>query len=147
MWKKIAIAGGVGAAIVGVGTAALATSSTTGSPTSPVRHHGAEAGGAKALRHALHAQWVTKDRGGKSFVTHDAIRGAVTAVSPTSITVQAADKKSETYTVTSQTRVRTRTNGKAATAVIGQVHVGDKAVVIGTGTGTLTARGILDAGT
>jgi hypothetical protein len=154
MWKKIAIAGAVGAAIVGVGTAALATSGPTTTPGKPAPksdHKTSKSAdgknhGRNAVRHALHAQWVTPNKDGKTFVTHDAIRGSVTAVSPTSITIQSADKKSETYTVTSATKVRTRTNGKGAKATISQVHVGDKAFVIGTGTTTLTARGILDAG-
>ena len=147
MWKKIAIAGGVCAVIAGVGTAALATSGSSSSAkasatsSASVAQH--QAG--KAMRHALHAQWVTQDKD-KSFVTHDAIRGTVTAVSPASITVQSLDKKSQTYTVTTDTKVRVRTNGKGAKGAIGQVHTGDMALVIGTGTSTLTAHGILDTG-
>jgi hypothetical protein len=158
MWKKIAIAGGVCAAMVGAGSAALATSgssSTPGSPSAPSSTSGAKASPAgpaakhkrhDALRRALHAQWVTKDKDGKAFVTHDAIRGTVTAVSPTSITVQAADKKSETFHVTSATKVRIRTNGKGAKGTISQVHTGEAAVVLGTGTTTLTAHGIVAGG-
>lgn len=150
MWKKIAIAGGVCAAVAGIGTAAVATSgssTTPGTPTSPTsasakaKDHGA----AKALRRALHAQWVTKDKDNK-FVTHDAIRGTVSAVSATSITVLAEDKTSQTFTVNADTKVRVRTNGKGAKATISQVHSGDKALVIGTGTTSLTAKGIVDAG-
>jgi hypothetical protein len=144
MWKKIAIAGGVCAAIVGVGTTALATSGSSpvaGSPSSakPGNQHLG-----KALRRALHAQWVTQDKNSKSFVTHDAIRGTVTAVSPTSITVRSLDSKSETFTVTSATKVRIRKDGTGAKGAISQVHAGDTAIVIGTGTSPLTARGILD---
>ncbi len=157
MWKKFAIAGGVCAAVVGVGGAALATSGSSSTPGSPSpsstsgakpAHSGpaAKHKGHDPLRHALHAQWVTKDKGGKTFVTHDAIRGSVTAVSPTSITVQAADKKSETFHVTSTTKVRIRTNGKGAKGAISQVHTGETAVVVGTGTTTLTARGIVAGG-
>ncbi|MDQ2750481.1 MAG: hypothetical protein M3Y44_13295, partial [Actinomycetota bacterium] len=97
------------------------------------------------LKHALHAQWVTKDKDGK-FVTHDAIRGTVTAVSATSITVLAEDKKSETFTVNADTKIRVRTNGKGAKGTASQLHSGDKAVVVGTGTTAMTAKGILDAG-
>ena len=139
MWKKIAIAGGVCAVVAGVGTAALATSGSS-SAASVAKH---QAG--KAMRHALHAEWVTQDKD-KSFVTHDAIHGTVTAVSPTSITVQSLDKKSQTYTVTTDTKVRVGANGKGAKGAIGQVHTGDMALVIGTGTSTLTAHGILDTG-
>lgn len=149
MWKKLAIAGGVCAAIAGIGSVAVATSggpATSGSPSSAqAGRHGDKAGGKlvdKALRRALHAEWVTKD--GTTFVTHDAIRGAVTAVSATSITVVALDKKSETYTVTGDTKVRIRTSGKGAKGTISQVHTGDQVIVLGTGTTTLTARGVLD---
>jgi hypothetical protein len=151
MWKKIAIAGGVCVAIAGAGTAALATSGTPApspSPTSSSAPSSTGKAAAKhdALRHALHAQWVTKAKGSTTVVTHDAIRGSVTAVSPSSITVVAGDKKSETFHVTSATKVRIRTNGKGAKGTISQVHTGDKALVIGTGTSTLTARGIVAGG-
>ncbi len=154
MWKKIAIAGGVCVAIAGVGTAALATSgtsapapsSTSSSAPSSTGKAAAKHKAHDALRRALHAQWVTRAKGSTAFVTHDAIRGSVTAVSPTSITVAAADKKSETFHVTSATKVRIRTNGKGTKGTIGQVHTGDKAVVLGTGTSTLTARGIVAGG-
>jgi hypothetical protein len=153
MWKKIAIAGGVCAAVAGIGTAAVATSGSStisGAPasssTAPKDHAaGGKDRGLKALRRALHAQWVTKDKDGK-FVTHDAIRGTVSAVSATSITILAEDKKRETFTVNADTKVRVRTNGKGAKGAINQVHTGDKALVVGTGTTTLTARGIVDAG-
>ncbi|MEP7020963.1 MAG: hypothetical protein ABI808_09945 [Pseudonocardiales bacterium] len=149
MWKKIAIAGGVCAAVAGIGTAAVATSGSSSKPGSPssstAKDHGAKDRPGKGLRQALHAQWVTKGKDGK-FVTHDAIRGTVTAVSATSITVLAEDKKSETFTVNGDTKVRVRTNGKSAKSTVAQVHTGDKALVVGTGTTALTAKGILDAG-
>ncbi len=150
MWKKIAIAGGVCAAVAGIGTAAVATSGSStisGAATSSSAkdQSAAKDRAVKALRHALHAQWVTKDKDNK-FVTHDAIRGTVTSVSATSITVQAEDKKSETFTVNADTKVRVRTNGKGTKGTVSQVHSGDKALVVGTGTTALTAKGILDAG-
>lgn len=157
MWKKIAIAGGACAVVVGIGTAAMATSGSSPSPGTPSppsassgstsasptagKHHARN-----AVRHALHGQWVTRDKDGSGFVTHDAIRGKVTAVSATSITVQAADNKSETYTVSSDTKVRIRANGKGTKGAISQVHTGDEALVVGTGTGTLTARGVIAGG-
>jgi hypothetical protein len=147
MWKKIAIASGVCAAVAGIGTAAVATSGSSTTPGTPTSATAAakdhDAG--KALKRALHAQWVTKDKDNK-FVTHDAIRGTVSAVSATSITVLAEDKTSQTFTVNADTIVRVRTNGKGAKATISQVHSGDKALVIGTGTTSLTAKGIVDAG-
>jgi len=145
MWKKIAIAGGVCAAIVGVGTAAMATSgSSTTSGTPSLSSAAGRQHAARALRHALHGQWVTQDKNSKSFVTHDAIRGTVTAVSPTSITVRSLDNKTETFAVTGDTKVRIRKDGKGAKGAIGQVHSGDLAIVVGTGSSTLTAGGILD---
>jgi hypothetical protein len=68
----------------------------------------------------------------------------VTAVSPTSITVKAADNTSQTYVVNSSTKVRERANGKGSDSTINAVHQGDDVAVIGTGTTTLTAKGIVD---
>lgn len=149
MWKKIAIGGAIAAATLGAGTAALAASgsTTTGSPapSSANAAAGAKHPGARALgRRALHGQWVTGKVGSTTFTTHDEIRGQVTAVSPTSITVKAIDNVSQTYVVTSDTKVRLRTGGKGAASSIGQVKTGDHVVVVGTGTSTLTATGVLD---
>ena len=69
---------------------------------------------------------------------------SVTAVSPTSITVKAADNTSETFVVNSATKVRMRTSGKGAPSSIGQVKVGDHVFVLGTGTSTFTATGVVD---
>jgi hypothetical protein len=107
----------------------------------------------RALGRALHAQWVTRDRDdANAFVTHNAIRGAVTAVSATSITVKAADGVSQTYAVTGTTKVHLRkgqpANGNAANGnagTISDVHTGDKVAVTGTGTTSLTAQHIVDA--
>ena len=103
-----------------------------------------------ALGRALHGQWVTRDRDdADAFVTHNAIRGAVTAVSATSITVKAADGFSQTYAVTGTTKVHLRKgqpgNGKGggAAGTISDVHTGDKVAVTGTGTTSLTAQHIV----
>jgi 2-C-methyl-D-erythritol 4-phosphate cytidylyltransferase len=82
----------------------------------------------------------------KTFVTHDAIRGQVTAVSATSISVKAADGVTQTYVVTADTVVRVKGGGKGSTGAIGKVQSGDRAVVLGTGSSTLTATHVLDAG-
>jgi hypothetical protein len=148
MWKKIAIGGAIAAAAVGSGTAALAVSdsTTSGTPT----FTSATAANAtrplpQAARRALHGTWVTRNRTGDgTFVTHDAIRGQVTAVSTSAITVKAADGTSQTYVVNTATKVRQRTNGKGAPSTIGAVKVGDSALVAGTGTTTLTATAIID---
>jgi len=106
----------------------------------------------RALGRALHAQWVTPDRDNAGgFVTHNAIRGAVTAVSASSITVKAEDGVSQTYAVTDATKVRLRKgqpgkgNRAGAAGTISDVHVGDKVAVVGTGATSLTAQHIVDA--
>lgn len=159
MWKKIAVAGCTAALIGGVGTAALAESgstaapslSTTASSTSGASNAGTSTAKARhpRIRQALlrlralqHATWVTENKDGKTFVTHDAIHGSVTAVSPTSITVMSADRVSQTYLVTSATKVHQR--GSKTASSISAVKAGDNVVVAGTGTTTLTATQILD---
>jgi hypothetical protein len=98
------------------------------------------------LLRALHATWVTESQQGP--VTHQAIRGDVTAVSATSITVKAKDGVSMTFAVTPDTRVRERIAGsgkgtKATASTIGEVTVGSKALVTGVGASSPTARGIV----
>lgn len=158
MLMKIAAAGATAAVILGGATVALAapggssgTSShalgSTGSaqPGSTSRPGPAKAGhrGLVELRRVVHGQVVTRGKGG-AFVTHDIIRGQVTTVSPTSIGVSAADGTTEAFTVNSKTRVATRTDGKASASSIGQVKVGDRVAVRGTGTRSFTARRVVD---
>jgi hypothetical protein len=153
MWKKIAIGGCVAAAIVGVGTAALATSdtpsTTSGTPTSssagssssarlgPVRR-------ALRAKAVLHGTVVTKNPKTGDVVTHDVSHGTVSAVSATSITVQPADGTTQTYVVGPATKVRQRSDGKGSSSSIGAVHDGDQVYVVGTGTSTVTATAIVD---
>lgn len=150
MLKKIIVAGSAAAVVLGAGTAALAASgTTTPSPaTSSNAAAAAAATPAKAdrdrLRRALHAQWVTRNASTGAFVTHDAIRGAVTAVSATSITVKALDGVSQTYTVGTDTKVHVRADGKGKSGTIGEVRVADRVIVVGTGTTTLTATHVAD---
>jgi hypothetical protein len=123
-------------------------------PTAPSRAQGQRKGQRAVLRplkRALHAQWVTRDRtNATAFVTHDAIRGAVTAVSASSITVKAADGVSQTYAITGTTKVHLRKgqpgngNRGGAPGTVSDVHTGDKVAVAGTGTTSLTAQHILD---
>ncbi len=151
MFKKVMITAAVGAAIVGGGTAALAASGSTSSPTATTSsttakptttHTKGKHDRRVRLGRALHGTWVTKDgKGGTdakttSYVTHDAIHGTVSAVSSTSISVKAADGVTETYKVTSATKVRMRTAGekKGAASSIAQVKTGGKVLVVGTGT-------------
>ncbi len=108
---------------------------------------------AKRLEKVSHAQWVTKDGKTGAFVTHDAVRGIVSAVSGNSITIKAADNTTETFTVNSVTKVHVRGEKKAtagatkpAPATISQVKVGDAAGVLGTGADVKTATRVLDRG-
>ena len=154
MWKKIAIAGAVGAAILGSGAAALAASGSsgttpgTGSPAAATSTAGAAGKGklghlGKLARRLEHGEIVTHGKNGD--VTHDIVLGKVTAVSPTSITVQATDGFSEQFAVTSTTKVNLRTSGKATKSAIGDVKVGDEALVVGTKSGSaVTATRIAD---
>jgi hypothetical protein len=170
MWKKIAIGGAVAAATAGVGMAAVATSgwpttsgtpgtsgtsSTPGTPATEMSgatlasvtsglsaQDGRRAG--QLLRRAAHGQWVARDRNTGAWITHDAIRGSVTAVSATSITVKAPDNVSETFVVGSDTKVRQRQAGKATDSSIAAVHTGDEVVVLGTGSDAFAATRIVD---
>jgi hypothetical protein len=159
MWKKVVIASGIGAVIIGSGGAALAesTSSTSPSPatsststpsagkagsTSGTKHHHRR----NPLLRAEHAQWVTHDKKTNTNVTHDEIRGTVTAVSPTSISVKATDGTSETYSVATTTKVHAKGDTKTTPGTISQVKVGDRAIVVGTGSSTYAATRIIDHG-
>lgn len=177
MLKKIVVAASAAAVVLGAGTAALAaaghgspgpagaaTTTASAAPSHPNKSAapGVPGGpGAKgrakghrpelrALGRALHGQWVTRDRDNPSaFVTHNAIRGEVTAVSAGSITVKAQDGFSQTYAVTDATKVRLRKgkpgngHGAGAAGSIADVHTGDKVAVTGTGTTSLTAQHIV----
>lgn len=97
------------------------------------------------LKDVQHAQWVTKDGANATFVTHDLIRGAVTAVSSTSLTVKAGDGVSQTYTLGSKTKISLRggKGTKASTGAATDLKTGGTVVVTGTGTSTLTADRVL----
>ncbi|HET7801875.1 MAG TPA: hypothetical protein VFL38_15740 [Humibacillus xanthopallidus] len=116
-------------------------------PTAGDTPNGTDRRGLRArLLRALHATWATESRQGP--VTHQAIRGDVTAVSATSITVKAKDGVSMTFAVTADTTVRQRIAGsgkgaKATASTIGAVSVGAKALVTGVGATDPTARVIV----
>jgi hypothetical protein len=161
MWKTIAIAGATAVVIGGAGTAAMAASGTptpapSGSPSSsaslnPGDGSAAETDNAQArkrlavnrLRGAVHATWVSRDKKSGTFITHEAIRGQVTAVSATSITVKAADSATETYALNASTKVHSRATKAAAS--ISDIKTGDRVLVAGTGTTTLTAVRVVEA--
>ncbi len=156
MWKKVAVTAILGTTIIGSGGAALAASSsgstpapapassssspTTGSTAKAHHHH------SHRLAHALHAQWVTRNTKTNADVTHDEIKGTVTAVSATSVTVRASDGVTQTYTMGSGTKVHAKGDTKTSPGTIGQIKSGDRAIVVGTGTSTLTATHVDDHG-
>ena len=172
MWKKIVVIAGLSVAALGVGgvawaatansapavgpAAAVAASTSSGtSSTAPKAAHKGEHKGEhkgkrdkaeRLLKSVAHAQWVSKDAKTGAWVTHDAVRGDVTAVSGTSITIKAADSTSETFTVNSTTKVHAKGDTKAHPGTIAQVKVGDEIGVLGTGSGTMTATHVLDRG-
>ncbi len=164
MYRKVLLGGVTVAAIVGAGGTAIAltgSDSLTPTPTPLSTSNAKPAPGNKNADHKkgkhgmggklgrlAHGEFVTKGKDGK-FVTHDLITGTVSSVSSTSITVVAADKKSETFSVTEDTVVRARTagvKGKGAASTISKVAVGDSVFVAGTGTNTLTAKHVVDLG-
>jgi len=150
MYRNVLVGGLTAAAILGAGGTALALtgsdgSSGSGQPVSSVAQLAggkAGAGRGRLLKRLVHAQIVT--RKGNTFVNHDLIKGTVTEVSSTSITVQAADKTSETFVVNGDTKVRVRKAGHGAAGAIGDVAKGDQAFVAGTCTSTLTAKHVVD---
>lgn len=146
MYRKIVLSGVAAAAVLGAGGTALAVSGsdvTAGTP-STASHSTAKPGkhAGKAMRRVLHGEFVTRGKKG-TYVTHELIRGTITAVSATSITVKSVDGTAETFTVAKATKVRQRANGKATTSRISSVHTGDHAFVTGTGTGTPTAKRVI----
>lgn len=174
MYRKVLLGGVTAAAIVGAGGTAIAltgsdsltptpTPSTSNAKPAPghknADHKKGKHGMAGKLGRLAHGEFVTKGKDG-NFVTHDLINGTVSAVSATSITVVAADKKSETFSVTKDTKVRERTitakadkpktkadkskHKKASESSISKIATGDRVLVAGTGTTTMTAQHILE---
>ncbi|HVU92441.1 MAG TPA: hypothetical protein VHC23_09425 [Jatrophihabitans sp.] len=154
MYRKVLVGGLAVAAVLGAGGTAMAltasdttsghpdTTTATATAARPAGRLGLGHHQARLRKRLTHAQIVTKGKNG--FVTHDLIKGTVTAVSATSITVQAADRTSETFAVGSDTKVRVRSNGSGAASSIAHVAKGDQVFVAGTGTSTLTAKHVLD---
>ena len=93
------------------------TSAGTGKATSKARAAKTRRDSlARRLEKVSHAQWVSKDGKTGAFVTHDAVRGIVSSVSPTGITIRATDGTSETYTVNSATKVHVKAKRRAPAA-------------------------------
>lgn len=151
MYRRILIGGVTAAVIVGAGGAALATTgsqSTNGSPsatgTHAKTHNRKHAKGRRLLRRLDHAQVTVHTK--KGFVTRELIRGTVTQVSASSITVTSAGHATDTFSITKDTKVATRSDGKRKTSSIGSVSNGDHVFVGGVGAGTPVARHVFDRG-
>jgi len=153
MHKTVVIAAAGAAVLVGAGAAVAAGpgSVTSGRPVSGAALAAVRAAGApqsaKAaarprhwrhlLRRVEHAQVTTAGKQGT--VVYNAIRGAVSAVSPTSLTVRAADSFRQTFALSSSaTRVRIRpaeaaapNAGKGKPGSLSDIHVGDEVFVLG----------------
>lgn len=86
----------------------------------------------------MHGEWVVKGKGGEP-VTLVSVRGTVTAVGPTSVTVRAEDGYTATFAANGDTKVR-----GADVDSIAEVKVGAKGAVVGVKDGTtVTARAIV----
>lgn len=130
-------AGGVAYADSGSGTASPSTSSAAGSTSAS---HSNLLRGARRhplLRRVLHGEFVLRVKGGTATV--DVQQGKVSAVDPTSITVRSSDGTSDTYAVTSTTKVSSR--GRKVPE--SDIATGDHVWVIAVDrNGTKTARAI-----
>ena len=147
----VALLGGAGVAMAATsgspasGTAASPAGGTVATPSPSARpafpHHGRPGGfgfGFGGPFGAVHGQFVVPKSGG-GYQTIDTQRGAVTAVTATSITVKSADGFVKTYQVVSSTNVDAQRDGIAA------VKTGHQVVVTATVSGsTDTASSILD---
>jgi len=146
MYRRVLVGGLTAASILGAGGTALALTGSDGPTGSPAKSgsYAGQLGHGKArlLKRLQHAEIVTKNA--KGFVTHELIKGTVTDVSATSITVQAADKTSETFTVNGDTKVRVRSGGKGSASSIDKVAKGDQVFVAGIGASSPTAKHVVD---
>lgn len=146
----LAVAGVAAAAVVGTAGVAAATApaSPAPSPTASAPDPGSKAPGRAGERRdkakhrligrGMHGEFVVKGKDGKP-VTVATVRGEVTAVSATSITLKAEDGFTATYVLNAETKVR----GKGADKVA-DIKVGDSGAAVGTKSGgTLTARTLL----
>ena len=79
-------------------------------------------------------------------MTHQAIRGEVTASSTASVTVKAPDGYTATFTLAGSTKLRIRGTGKGVAGSAKDVHPGDRVVVVGTGADRAVATHLLDRG-
>jgi hypothetical protein len=120
------IAATVAGAAVGAGTFVLApTQAATGSSSSSSDSSRTAVARSKNV---IHGSWVTRNR-----VHHESIRGVVRTVNSSFITVRAVDGYTQTYRVTRTTKVRVLGDGHKGRDKIGDVKVGDRALLVGIG--------------
>ncbi len=132
----IVVLGSAGAAVAAE-TSGSASSTTKAGTTGQHRH--------EAFR-GEYAQWTTYDAKTKVDVVHDGIRGSVSAVSPTSISVTAKDGTAETFAVSPATTVAVKGDAKGTAGSIAQVKVGDRVELVGTGKTSFAATHLRDRG-
>jgi hypothetical protein len=145
----LAVAGVAAAGVLGTAGVAAATSDDrTPTPTAAAApsssaapnadHPRARRANRALVARGMHGEWVVKGKDGKP-TTLVTIRGQVTAVGPTSVTVKAEDGFTATFTTNSDTKVK-----GAEVDSIGDVKVGAKGAVVGVKDGnTTTARAVL----
>lgn len=151
MWKNVAIASGIGLAVLSSGGVALAaTDPGAAKAVKQFAHHSGKHHG-RGYSDSLHASWTTQGNGQKGspkFVDHERIRGTVGDVTPESITVVSLDGLKETFTITKATQftapvVKEKQPVKKGVA---GANVADQVLVVGTGPEKFTADLITDAG-
>lgn len=152
--RKLAlgVAGVAAAGVLGTAGVAAATSQTSApapaassapSSSAPAPADKDKGKKAKHARHAvigrgMHGEFVVKGKDGKP-VTLVTIRGQVTAVTPTGVTVKAEDGFTATFAANADTKVR-----GADAKSLADVKVGAKSAVVGVKSGnTTTARTVL----
>jgi hypothetical protein len=157
-WTALAVGGVSAAAMIGTaGIAAEAGSPAGAAPPAVAAPSGSAPSGTAApadpkdraagrqghvrfarLARGLHGEFVAKGKDG-TYVTVVTVRGTVTAVSPTSVTIKAEDGYTATFAIGADTRVR----GKEVDA-IGDVRLGDSGGAVGVkSAGGITARAVL----
>ncbi|MBV9919403.1 MAG: hypothetical protein JOY78_00910 [Pseudonocardia sp.] len=150
MIRKTAIVVGVGTAVLlGAAGTALASGSDTPPSASPAPSASAAPRAHKHQHRQFrgeYAQWTTFDKTTNTATVHHAIRGTISTVSSTSVSIKAADGATQTFAVGNGTKVHVKGDRKPDPGSMGQVKVGDRAAVVGTGSDTFTATHVLDRG-
>ena len=148
--RKIAlgVAGVAAAGVLGTaGVAAATSNNSTPAPSASAAPSSSAAPSDKADRpkakrtraligRGMHGEWVVKGKDGKP-VTLETIRGTVTAVGSSSVTLKAEDGFTETFATNSDTKVR----GGAES--LADITVGAKGAVLGVKSATATTARVV----